>query len=106
MEASEGVEMKIQKRVPQLFLDCIMCAGVSEGNQGACQGDYGSPLMYKDADSGKFIQIAIAGGGVGECGDGDYPGIFGRVDDPSIWYFIASTINPINPGGDVEIASP
>jgi hypothetical protein len=48
--------------------------------------------MYKDDDIGKFIQIATVRGGVGECGDDAYPGIFVRVDHPSIWKFISSTI--------------
>ena len=69
-----------------------MCAKVNEGNQGACQGDSGGPLMYKDDDSGKYIQIATVEGAVGQCGDIDYPGIFVRLDHPSIWNFIVSTI--------------
>ncbi len=69
-----------------------MCAGVNVGNQGACQGDSGGPLMYKDDDTGKYIQIATVRGGVGECGDDEYPGIFVRVDHPSIWKFISSTV--------------
>ncbi len=70
-----------------------MCAGVDVGNQGACKGDSGGPLMYKDDDTGKFFQIALVRGGVGECGDDEYPGIFVRVDHPSIWKFISSTVN-------------
>ncbi len=62
------------------------------GTQGACRGDSGGPLMFKD-DERKFVQIAIVEGGVGECGDRDYPGIFVRLDHPSIWNFIASSIN-------------
>jgi secreted trypsin-like serine protease len=73
-----------------------MCAGVNEGNQGACKGDSGGPLMYKDYDSRKYIQIAIVEGGVGECGDKDFPGIFVRLDNPSIWNFIAATIMSVS----------
>jgi secreted trypsin-like serine protease len=94
MKASTSVEKKMQQSLPQLFQDHLMCAGVTVGNQGACNGDSGGPLMYKE-DDGKFIQIATVEGGVGDCGDKDYPGIFVRLDHPSIWNFIASTINPL-----------
>ncbi len=70
----------------------MLCAAVTVGTQGACRGDSGGPLMFKD-DERKFVQIAIVEGGVGECGDRDYPGIFVRLDHPSIWNFIASSIN-------------
>jgi secreted trypsin-like serine protease len=70
----------------------LLCAAVTVGTQGACRGDSGGPLMFKD-DERKFVQIAIVEGGVGECGDRDYPGIFVRLDHPSIWNFIASSIN-------------
>jgi hypothetical protein len=33
-------------------------------------------------------------GGVGECGDEDYPGIYVRLDHPSIFTFIASITSP------------
>jgi secreted trypsin-like serine protease len=92
MKASEKIEKNIQESLPQLFQDHLMCAGVNVGNQGACQGDSGGPLMYKDDDSRKYIQIATVRGGVGECGDDEYPGIFVRVDHPFIWKFISSTI--------------
>ncbi len=92
MKASISVEKKIKKSLPQLFQDHLLCAGVVVGNQGACDGDSGGPLMYRD-DEGKFFQIATVEGGVGDCGDKDYPGIFVRLDNPSIWNFIASTIN-------------
>jgi secreted trypsin-like serine protease len=69
-----------------------LCAGVIVGNQGSCQGDSGGPLMYREDESGKFFQIATVRGAVGQCGDRDYPGIFVRVDHPSIWKFIYSTV--------------
>jgi secreted trypsin-like serine protease len=92
MKASTAVEKKIKESIPQLFQDHLMCAGVDVGKQGACKGDSGGPLMYRD-EEGKFIQIATVEGGVGECGDKDYPGIFVRLDHPSIWEFIFSTMN-------------
>ena len=37
------------------------------------------------------VQIATVQGGIRECGDVDYPGLFIRLDDPSIWNFIMET---------------
>jgi hypothetical protein len=92
IKASEKIEKRIQESIPQLFQDNLMCAGVSVGYQGPCLGDSGGPLMYKDFDSGKFIQIATVSNGVGECGDDEYPGIYVRLTDPSVLSFIMSTI--------------
>jgi secreted trypsin-like serine protease len=92
LQASARIKQRIQESLPQFFQDHLMCAGVDVGNQGACKGDSGGPLMYKDDESRKYIQIATVRGGVGDCGDDDYPGIFVRVDHPSVWKFISSTI--------------
>ncbi len=74
-----------------------MCAGVANGIQGACKGDSGSPLMYNDLErDGRWIQIATVDGAIRGCGDPDYPGSFIRLDDPSIFNFIRSTINNSN----------
>jgi secreted trypsin-like serine protease len=94
MKASTTLEKTIQEVIPQLFQNQLLCAGVSEGNQGSCKGDSGGPLLYKDDDSGKYIQIGTVRGAFGQCGDRDYPGIFVRVDHPSIWKFISSIIQP------------
>jgi secreted trypsin-like serine protease len=90
------VEQKIKKSLPQLFQDHLLCAGDKVRKGGACRGDSGGPLMYKDDITRKFVQIALVEGGVGECGDRDYPAIFVRLDHPSVWNFIASTINPLS----------
>ncbi len=39
------------------------------------------------------IQIAVVQGGVRNCGDIDYPGIFVRLDDPGVLNFIKSVVN-------------
>ncbi len=39
-----------------------------------------------------FIQIAIVEGGVGECGNNEYPGIYVRLDHPSVFDFITAEI--------------
>jgi secreted trypsin-like serine protease len=92
MKASIQVEIRINKTLPQLFQDNLMCAGDTEELKGACEGDSGGPLLYKDVIARKYIQIATVEGGVGECGDEAYPGIFVRLNHPSIWKFISSTM--------------
>ena len=69
-----------------------MCAGDTEVIQGACEGDSGGPLLYKDVIARKYIQIATVEGGVGDCGDRAYPGIFVRLNHPSILEFVSSTM--------------
>ncbi len=86
------MEITIKKTLPQLFQDNLLCAGDSEEIKGACEGDSGGPLMYKDVLARKYIQIATVEGGVKDCGDDEYPGIFVRWNHPSIWKFISSTI--------------
>jgi secreted trypsin-like serine protease len=92
MAVTLDVNKTINEGIPQLFQDNLMCAGVNNGIVGACEGDSGGPLMYKDEDLEKYIQIGTVRGAVGSCGNKDYPGIFVRVDHPSIWQFISSII--------------
>jgi hypothetical protein len=89
------VEKRIQEKLPQLFQDNLMCAGLRDVGKGACKGVSGSPLMYFDILRVVYVQIATVHGGIGDCGHEQYPGIFVRLDHPSIWNFIASTINPL-----------
>ena len=42
------------------------------------------------------IQIAIVEGGIRHCGDVDYPGLYIRLADPSIWGFVNATLSKIN----------
>jgi secreted trypsin-like serine protease len=69
-----------------------MCAAVDVDPEGPCKGDSGGPVMYKNNELKKYIQIAIVKGSLGECGDKDFPAIFARLDHPSIWNFIAAII--------------
>jgi len=65
------------------------------GNQGSCKGDSGGPLMYQDLErkAFKWIQIATVQGSVRDCGDVDFPGIYVRLDEPSVYNFIKSNTN-------------
>jgi hypothetical protein len=44
--------------------------------------------MYFDRKIQRFIAIAIVEGSIGDCGDIDVPGIYVRLDYPSILSFI------------------
>ncbi len=51
--------------------------------------------MYQNLDGNQqWIQIATVQGAVRDCGDVDYPGIYIRLDDPTVFQFIHSVINP------------
>ena len=52
-------------------------------------GSYGLFVSYSG------IQIAIVEGGIRHCGDVDYPGLYIRLADPSIWNFVTSTLSKI-----------
>ncbi len=39
------------------------------------------------------FQIAVVQGGIRDCGDRDYPGIFVRLDEPAVLSFIQSFVN-------------
>ena len=83
----------IAEKLPQLFQNNLLCAGVrTGGNQGSCKGDSGGPLMYQDfaGEASKWFQIATVQGSVRDCGDVDFPGIYVRLDDPSVFNFIKS----------------
>ena len=48
--------------------------------------------MYFEFETKAFVQIATVHGGVGACGDLEYPGIYVRLDHPSILKFIANAL--------------
>jgi hypothetical protein len=49
--------------------------------------------MYYDFTRKGYVQIATVHGAVRECGDEEYPGIYVRLDHPSILNFMSSVIN-------------
>jgi hypothetical protein len=54
--------------------------------------------MYFDRKLGSYILIAIVEGAIRDCGDIDFPGIYVRLDHPSIWNFIDSSLKPKSNG--------
>ncbi len=58
--------------------------------------------MYQDVEQDqRWSQIAIVQGAVRDCGDIDFPGIYIRVDDPSILNFIKSGIKTFGRSLDI-----
>lgn len=50
--------------------------------------------MYQDVEPDlRWVQIAVVQGAVRDCGDVDFPGLYIRLDDPSIFNFIQLYIN-------------
>jgi hypothetical protein len=54
--------------------------------------------MYFDHKTKRYIQIATVEGAVRNCGDIDFPGIYVRLDHPSIFYFIEESTMPQSNG--------
>ncbi len=50
--------------------------------------------MYQNSETDSWIQIATVHGAVRDCGDSDFPGIYIRLDDPTVFNFIFPTIFP------------
>jgi hypothetical protein len=64
-----------------VFEESYLCAGVTAGRKGACEGDTGGALL----DSGTFVQYGVlASFGIG-CGREASPGMYTRVSFYSDW---------------------
>jgi secreted trypsin-like serine protease len=93
----------IAEKLPHLFQNHILCAGASLGSQGSCKGDSGGPLMYQDDINEKWIQIATVQGGIRNCGDLEYPGLYIRLDDPNVFSFIKSVLSETYNGKLIKV---
>ena len=86
-------ESVVQKTLPNLFQDDLLCAGDIVGSQGSCKGDSGGPILTSNLFSKKWTQIGIVYGAIGECGEKDYPGIYIRLNHPLVLDFISSVVD-------------
>jgi secreted trypsin-like serine protease len=53
----------------------------------------GGPLFYYNPNKQAYTQLGLVAGGVGECGDARFPGIYVRLDHPEIAEFLQSVTN-------------
>ena len=51
--------------------------------------------MIQDLETKRWIQIGTVQGAVGSCGDIEFPGIYVRLNHPSVSNFIDSVIFPL-----------
>ncbi len=57
-------------------------------------GDSGGPLVLFRSDvplDQHYVQVAVVAGGVGRCGDSDFPGVYVRMEDPDVLRFVYET---------------
>ena len=87
-------EEVIQDAIPNGFDSSIFCAAVETGTEASCRGDSGAPLFRYEAFNGnlsdfRYVQIGTLHGSINSC-DSTYPGIYSRLEEPSILAFIKS----------------
>ena len=63
---------------------------------GSCGGDSGGPLVEK-MEEGYSQQVAITKGGDGQTACGSFPGIYTRLDDPEVFWWMKKVIFGITP---------
>ena len=49
-------------------------------------------MNYFDTELSSWVIIATVQGGIRDCGDTDFPGLYVLLDDPSVLNFIFATI--------------
>lgn len=75
---------------PAVRSDLMVCAG-GDGQQDACIGDSGGPLLVPGASPGTWTDAAITSWGAG-CAVAGVPGVYTRLADPPIAAFVKGTI--------------
>ena len=80
--------------IPHGFDSTLFCAAVETGLEASCRGDSGAPLFRYEPLNGnlsdpRYIQIGTLHGSINNCGS-EYPGIYIRLEDPSILAFVQS----------------
>ena len=89
-----GDKQAIGEALPNLFQSNIMCAAVETGRDASCRGDSGAPLFRyeffnESLTERRYIQLGVLHGSVNSC-DNRYPGIYSRLEHPSVFKFIKS----------------
>ena len=87
-----AINDRIKKVVPDLFQSQVLCAGIKSGVHGACKGDSGGPLQFFDPIKGRYFQVGIVHGSVGECGSPEWPAVYANLDDPAVLDFILTAV--------------
>ena len=59
----------------------------------SCHGESGGPLMVYDFVDSRHIQVGVVQDGSG-CGSKDLPGVYSRLDNPSVLNWILDKIRP------------
>ena len=80
--------------LPRNFTPALLCASIENSEQGTCRGDSGGPLFrhefYNGSQSEKrYVQIGVVHGSVISCSP-RFPGIYARLEEPSILEFVKS----------------
>ena len=63
-------------------------SGYEAGGYGSCNGDSGGPLVQFSSEENKYVQIGIVSGGIGQCGDPNFPGVYVRLENKLALSFI------------------
>ncbi len=71
---------------------------MQKGGIGSCPGDSGGPLVRYSTSTRdpKYVQVGVVSGGIGKCGDRNFPGVYVRVDNEHVLSFIQSKIGVTN----------
>lgn len=84
----------ITEAIPKSFVSNIFCAAVEARREASCRGDSGAPLFRYEPFNGnlsdyRYVQIGTLHGSINSC-DNAYPGIYSRLEEPSILEFVKS----------------
>ncbi|XP_044738932.1 prostasin [Chrysoperla carnea] len=82
LDAEECVAWHNSKQIKVELHSEMICAGHADGNQDACLGDSGGPLIIKM--NGRWTLVGITSAGFG-CGEPKQPGIYHSVSITASW---------------------
>jgi hypothetical protein len=84
----------IHDTIPRKFDSTLFCAKVETGLGASCRGDSGAPIFRyevfnRNLTDLRYVQIGTLHGSVNNC-ENTFPGIYSRIEDPSIFEFVES----------------